>query len=198
MEEYLSSDKFVGYKMKFKNLNNKRDNKRERKSTEDEIIEHKSEPDNLSTGNTGYRKPYKRMRIEDLFSELSINDGVNSDKNIGDGYKHLEEPFQDSQCFSIEIHKIQNVSNPSEGDILPRRRKKAKGKKRSRKNSENDAFDNGSMTTSETGSSKKSPINDQTNFSESWSTKTEINPSIPCSEGAKSEDEMISIEIEDK
>lgn len=75
--------------------------------------------------NHKYKTPHKRMRIEKLFENLNLNDASQS-KEANNYTKRLEDIYQDSQCFSIEIHKVHHYDDVHAGDELPRRRKKPK------------------------------------------------------------------------
>ena len=136
-----------------------------------EFIPERQNPNQIRYGNA-----YKRMRIEELFDELSLSEKPASKIDNGTSFKQLEGAYQDSQCFSIEIHKVPEYRECDEGDVLPRKRKLPKNRRKSRKNSENKTFENFSMSTSETGSSKKSPVSDcELNFSETLKAMGEIN-----------------------
>ena len=136
--ENSNPKEFIGYTMKLGNLQNKKLNKRDKKckslcinnlvNTYKEDSEMADTPEHKSTHQKGNREkhaeyahqpPSKRLKIERMFEDLTLNDL--STHNVSS--KTFADNFQNSQCFSIEIHKVLNYDSATEGDVLPRKRK---------------------------------------------------------------------------
>lgn len=76
--------------------------------------------DKTKSNSYDYSQAYKRMKIEKLFENLNLNDSKQTDPSK---FTKLEDVYLDSQCFSIEIHKVNQY--PTETNAKLRKRKKA-------------------------------------------------------------------------
>eukprot|EP00344_Euplotes_crassus_P006598 CAMPEP_0197002208 /NCGR_PEP_ID=MMETSP1380-20130617/6741_1 /TAXON_ID=5936 /ORGANISM="Euplotes crassus, Strain CT5" /LENGTH=211 /DNA_ID=CAMNT_0042420223 /DNA_START=165 /DNA_END=800 /DNA_ORIENTATION=+ len=144
-----------------------------------------------------YSKGYKRMRIEKMFSELSLNEKPippSQNKRKDDLYNDNAQIPNDS---SIEIQKIHPNEDLTDGDIMPRRKRK-----RAKKHSPCLSSNNFSKHThpSKNESLKKSSDMSVPGKAPRIPSESERQSSSDHSEynKDKSDDTMVSIEIEDK
>lgn len=71
-------------------------------------------------------RPLKRVKIEKLFENLTLEEREKvwkMDEMTGD--KRLAR-WDSFKSYSIEIHKVHHYDDYHDGDVLPRKRKKAK------------------------------------------------------------------------
>ena len=71
-----------------------------------------------------YNRPLKRVKIEKLFENLTLEERPKVCK-IENFEKKLER-WDSFKSYSIEIHKVHNYDDCHDGDVLPRKRKLAK------------------------------------------------------------------------
>lgn len=106
-----------------------------------------------------------------------------------------EDTYEGSECFSIEIQKVHDNDDLNDGDVMPRKRKMPKKYKTSQVSQSFEQATN----TSESDSSKKSPVNSEfSNFSNNFPAPSPSPPSESNSERTESDDTMVAIEIEDQ
>ncbi len=120
---------------------------------------------------------------------------LNSLKYVAFSY---EDTYQDSECFSIEIQKIHSNPDLTEGDIMPRRRRK-KGRKPTLPPSVPSQCSNNTTTPSENGSSagsKEIPL-EKIEVEDFTSAHNDAVGQAPAKR-EESDDTMVSIEIEDE
>jgi len=136
------------------------------------------------------------MRIEQMFSELSLNGHQSPTSKSSQREYSYEDSYQGSEWFSIEIQKIQSTKDLNEGDILPRRKRKRAKTYASQSNSP--SFGN-HTNVSESDSLRKSPVRSEfVNFSENTpNPKPEDLQVQSDSNREKSDDTKVSIEIDD-